>query len=237
MGTAEVEAACKKHPNVAEVAVVGKPHEIKGEGIFAYIVLKSDDTIGEEIEMAKEISGFVKLQCKGGQANPAPPIGPALGSKGINIMEFCKQFNERTKDRPGTILPALLTVYKDKSFTFILKNPPISAAIKKIAKAFKGQSEVKAVADLQYAANDFINEALDSADYALMPIVMTDRLSPHTGAVRSVITSTTRNAICGRPMHGVAGRCARVRRVTTCSAVHRSGREVLRPRTMTRRQC
>ena len=74
--------------------------------------------------MAKEIKTKIKLQIPGGQANPAPPIGPALGQHGVNIMEFCKQFNERTKDRPGTILPVVLSVYKDKSFSFILKSPP-----------------------------------------------------------------------------------------------------------------
>ncbi|RYY83103.1 MAG: 50S ribosomal protein L11 [Chitinophagaceae bacterium] len=74
--------------------------------------------------MAKEITGYVKLQCKGGQANPAPPIGPALGSKGVNIMEFCKQFNARTQDKQGKVLPVLLTVYSDKSFDFIIKTPP-----------------------------------------------------------------------------------------------------------------
>jgi large subunit ribosomal protein L11 len=91
--------------------------------------------------MAKEVSKVVKLQVKGGAANPSPPVGPALGAAGVNIMEFCKQFNERTKDRPGTVLPAVLTVFKDKSFTFILKNPPISAAIKKAVGLAKASSE------------------------------------------------------------------------------------------------
>ena len=88
--------------------------------------------------MAKEISGFVKLQCKGGQANPAPPIGPALGSKGINIMEFCKQFNARTQDRMGKVLPVLITVYSDKSFDFIIKTPPASIQLLEAAKIQKG---------------------------------------------------------------------------------------------------
>ena len=91
--------------------------------------------------MAKEIVGSVKLQIPGGQANPAPPIGPALGQRGVNIMEFCKQFNERTKDRPGTILPVVLTVYKDKSFSFILKSPPVAAEIKKAVGLAKASSE------------------------------------------------------------------------------------------------
>ncbi len=91
--------------------------------------------------MAKEIKTKIKLQIPGGQANPAPPIGPALGQHGVNIMEFCKQFNERTKDRPGTILPVVLTVFKDKSFSFILKSPPVAAEIKKAVGLAKASSE------------------------------------------------------------------------------------------------
>jgi len=83
--------------------------------------------------MAKEITTKIKLQVPGAQANPAPPIGPALGQHGLNIMEFCKQFNERTKDRPGTVLPVVISVYKDRSFTFILKSPPVAVALKKAA--------------------------------------------------------------------------------------------------------
>lgn len=91
--------------------------------------------------MAKEISGFVKLQCKGGQANPAPPIGPALGSKGINIMEFCKQFNARTQDKQGKVIPVLITVYTDKSFDFVLKTPPAAVQLMEAAKIQKGSKE------------------------------------------------------------------------------------------------
>ena len=91
--------------------------------------------------MAKEISGFVKLQVKGGQANPAPPVGPALGSKGVNIMEFCKQFNARTQDKPGKVLPVLITVYSDKSFDFVIKTPPAAVQIIESAKLKKGSSE------------------------------------------------------------------------------------------------
>jgi len=80
-------------------------------------------------KMAKEITGYVKLQCKGGQANPAPPIGPALGSKGINIMEFCKQFNGRTQDKQGKVLPVLITVFADKAFEFIIKTPPAAVQL------------------------------------------------------------------------------------------------------------
>jgi large subunit ribosomal protein L11 len=91
--------------------------------------------------MAKEISGFVKLQCKGGQANPAPPIGPALGSKGVNIMEFCKQFNARTQDKQGKVIPVLITVYSDKSFDFVLKTPPAAVQLMEAAKIQKGSKE------------------------------------------------------------------------------------------------
>lgn len=91
--------------------------------------------------MAKEIQTYVKLQVKGGQANPAPPIGPALGSKGINIMEFCKQFNARTQDRMGKVLPVVITVYKDKSFEFIIKTPPAAILILEATKKQKGSAE------------------------------------------------------------------------------------------------
>lgn len=91
--------------------------------------------------MAKEITGYVKLQVKGGQANPAPPVGPALGSKGINIMEFCKQFNARTQDKIGKVLPVLITVYSDKSFEFIIKTPPASVQLLEAAKVQKGSKE------------------------------------------------------------------------------------------------
>ncbi len=91
--------------------------------------------------MAKEISTYVKMQVKGGQANPAPPVGPALGSKGINIMEFCKQFNARTQDKMGKTLPVLITVYNDKSFDFVIKTPPASIQLLEAAKVQKGSKE------------------------------------------------------------------------------------------------
>jgi len=91
--------------------------------------------------MAKEISGFVKLQVKGGAANPAPPIGPALGSKGVNIMEFCKQFNARTQDKIGKVLPVTLTVYTDKSFDFVIKTPPAAVQLMEYAKQPSGSKE------------------------------------------------------------------------------------------------
>ncbi len=91
--------------------------------------------------MAKEIETFIKLQAKGGQANPAPPIGPALGSKGVNIMEFCKRFNAETQDRMGQILPVIITVFKDKSFEFVIKTPPASIQLFSAAKIKKGSAE------------------------------------------------------------------------------------------------
>ena len=91
--------------------------------------------------MAKELAGLIKLQVKGGAANPSPPIGPALGSKGVNIMEFCKQFNARTQDKAGKILPVIITVFSDKSFTFIIKQPPVAVQLKEAAKVSKGSPE------------------------------------------------------------------------------------------------
>jgi large subunit ribosomal protein L11 len=91
--------------------------------------------------MAKEIQTFVKLQVKGGQANPAPPIGPALGAKGVNIMDFCKQFNARTQDQMGKVLPVVLTVYTDKSFEFIIKTPPVAVQLVEVSKIKKGSAE------------------------------------------------------------------------------------------------
>ena len=91
--------------------------------------------------MAKEITGYVKLQCKGGQANPAPPIGPALGSKGLNIMEFCKQFNARTQDKMGKVLPVLITVFNDKTFEFVIKTPPAAVQLLEAAKITSGSKE------------------------------------------------------------------------------------------------
>jgi large subunit ribosomal protein L11 len=91
--------------------------------------------------MAKEIDGFIKLQVKGGAANPAPPVGPALGSKGVNIMEFCKRFNAKTQDQPGKLLPVLITLYKDKSFDFVVKTPPAAIQLLEAAKLKSGSAE------------------------------------------------------------------------------------------------
>ncbi len=91
--------------------------------------------------MAKKVFKMVKLQARGGQANPSPPIGPALGAAGVNIMEFCKQFNGRTQDKQGQLLPVLITVYEDKSFDFIIKTPPVAVQLMEVAKAKKGSGE------------------------------------------------------------------------------------------------
>lgn len=91
--------------------------------------------------MAKEIAGFIKLQIKGGAANPSPPVGPALGSKGINIMDFCKQFNARTQDKAGKVLPVVITYYSDKSFSFVVKTPPVAVQLLEATKVKSGSAE------------------------------------------------------------------------------------------------
>jgi large subunit ribosomal protein L11 len=91
--------------------------------------------------MAKEIAGLIKMQIRGGAANPSPPVGPALGSKGVNIMEFCKQFNARTQDKAGKLLPVIITVYFDKSFDFIVKTPPVAVQLLEAAKIKGGSAE------------------------------------------------------------------------------------------------
>lgn len=91
--------------------------------------------------MAKEVAALIKLQIKGGAANPSPPVGPALGSKGVNIMDFCKQFNARTQDKAGKVLPVIITVYSDKSFDFVVKQPPVAVQIKEAAKISTASAE------------------------------------------------------------------------------------------------
>jgi large subunit ribosomal protein L11 len=91
--------------------------------------------------MAKEVAGLIKLQIRGGAANPSPPVGPALGAKGVNIMEFCKQFNARTQEKAGKLLPVVITVYSDKSFDFIVKTPPVAVQLLEAAKIKKGSAE------------------------------------------------------------------------------------------------
>jgi large subunit ribosomal protein L11 len=91
--------------------------------------------------MAKEVAGIIKLQIRGGGANPSPPVGPALGSKGVNIMDFCKQFNARTQDKAGKVIPVVITVYSDKSFDFVTKTPPVAVQLLEVSKSKKGSSE------------------------------------------------------------------------------------------------
>ena len=91
--------------------------------------------------MAKEVAGLIKLQIRGGGANPSPPVGPALGSKGVNIMDFCKQFNARTQDKAGKVIPVVITVYADKSFDFVTKTPPVAVQILEVTKLKKGSKE------------------------------------------------------------------------------------------------
>jgi len=91
--------------------------------------------------MAKQVAGLIKLQIKGGAANPSPPVGPALGAKGVNIMEFCKQFNARTQDQAGKVVPVIITVYADKSFDFVVKTPPVAVQLKEVAKLKSGSAE------------------------------------------------------------------------------------------------
>ena len=91
--------------------------------------------------MAKEVSGIIKLQIKGGAANPSPPVGPALGAKGVNIMEFCKQFNARTQDMAGKVVPVIITVYADKSFEFVTKTPPVAVQLLEVSKLKSGSAE------------------------------------------------------------------------------------------------
>ena len=91
--------------------------------------------------MAKEVAGFIKLQIKGGAANPSPPVGPALGSKGINIMDFCKAFNARTQDKAGKVLPVVITYYNDKSYDFVVKTPPVAVQLMELAKINSGSAE------------------------------------------------------------------------------------------------
>ncbi len=91
--------------------------------------------------MAKEVAGLIKLQIRGGAANPSPPVGPALGSKGVNIMDFCKQFNARTQDKAGKVIPVVITVYSDKSFEFVTKTPPVAVQLLEVSKSKKGSQE------------------------------------------------------------------------------------------------
>ena len=127
--------------------------------------------------MAKEIAGQIKLQIKGGAANPSPPVGPALGSKGINIMEFCKQFNARTQDKAGKVLPVVITYYTDKSFDFIVKTPPVAVQLKEVAKIKSGSAQPnrKKVAEITCAQDKMPDLNCFTLDSAMRMVAGTAR--------------------------------------------------------------
>ena len=138
--------------------------------------------------MAKEVTGFIKLQIKGGAANPAPPVGPALGSKGLNIMDFCKQFNARTQDQAGKVLPVVITVYSDKSFSFEVKQPPVAVSLKEAAKISSGSGEPnrKKVASVTW---DQVKEIAQSKMPDLNCFTLRSAMSMVAGTARSTIAS------------------------------------------------
>ncbi len=133
--------------------------------------------------MAKKIDGYIKLQISAGQANPSPPVGPALGQRGVNIMEFCKQFNAKTSDKAGLIIPVVITVYQDKSFKFITKTPPAAVLLKKTANIEKGSSEPNKakVAEVNYeqlkeiAETKMVDLNADNIEHAINMIAGTAR--------------------------------------------------------------
>ena len=135
--------------------------------------------------MAKEVSGFIKLQIKGGAANPAPPVGPALGSKGLNIMDFCKQFNARTQDQAGKVLPVVITVYSDKSFSFEVKQPPVAVSLKEAAKISKasGEPNRKKVASVTW---EQVKEVAQSKMPDLNAFTLRSAMSMVAGTARAV---------------------------------------------------
>lgn len=135
--------------------------------------------------MAKEIAGLIKLQIKGGAANPSPPVGPALGSKGVNIMQFCKQFNARTQDLAGKVLPVIITVFADKSFEFIIKQPPVAIQILEAAKLKSGsaQPNVKKVGSISW---NQVREIAETKMVDLNCFTMESALSMVAGTARSM---------------------------------------------------
>ena len=135
--------------------------------------------------MAKQIDGYLKLQVRGGQANPAPPVGPALGSKGINIMEFCNQFNARTDDRKGQVLPVVITIYKDKSFDFVIKTPPASVLILQAANKKKGsdQPNLNKVASITW---DQVKDIAETKMKDLNAFKVSSAMKMIAGTVRSM---------------------------------------------------
>ncbi|MCH8553605.1 MAG: 50S ribosomal protein L11 [Schleiferiaceae bacterium] len=140
--------------------------------------------------MAKEISALIKLQVKGGAANPSPPVGPALGAKGVNIMEFCKQFNARTQDKPGKVLPVQITVYADKSFDFVIKTPPAAVQLMEAAKLKSGSAEPNRVKVAKVTWDDVKAIAEDKmAD--LNAFTMESAMSMIAGTARSMGITVT----------------------------------------------
>jgi large subunit ribosomal protein L11 len=135
--------------------------------------------------MAKEVAGLIKLQIKGGAANPSPPVGPALGSKGVNIMEFCKQFNARTQDRAGKVTPVVITVYKDKSFDFIVKTPPVAVQLLEVTKLKSGSAEPnrKKVASVSW---DQVKEIAESKMEDLNCFTIESAMRMVAGSARSM---------------------------------------------------
>jgi len=134
--------------------------------------------------VAKEVTGLIKLQCPAGKANPSPPIGPALGQHGVNIMEFCKAFNAKTESQPGMIIPVVITVYKDKSFTFITKTPPAAVLLKKAAKIPKG-SPVPHLTKVAKVTSDQVKEIAE--------IKMKDLNANDIDAAMKIIAGTARS--------------------------------------------
>lgn len=135
--------------------------------------------------MAKEVAGIIKLQIKGGAANPSPPVGPALGSKGVNIMQFCKQFNARTQEQAGKVLPVIITVYADKSFEFIVKQPPVAVQVLEAAKVKSGSAEphVKKVGTITW---DQVKEIADIKMSDLNCFTLESALRMVAGTARSM---------------------------------------------------
>lgn len=135
--------------------------------------------------MAKEVTGFLKLQVKGGQANPSPPVGPALGSKGLNIMDFCKQFNGRTQEKQGVLLPVLITIYSDKSFDFVVKTPPAAVMLKEAAKLKSGSPEPnrQKVADVSW---DQVKEIAETKMPDLNAFTIESAMKMVAGTARSM---------------------------------------------------
>jgi len=143
--------------------------------------------------MAKEISKVVKLQVKGGAANPSPPVGPALGAAGVNIVEFCKQFNARTQDKPGKVLPVAITVYKDKSFDFVVKTPPAAIQIMEVTKIKKGSGEphIRKVATISW---DQIKTIAEDKMQDLNAFTIESAMKMVAGTARSIGVKVRGNA-------------------------------------------